>query len=231
MHDRRRGVVLRIEDAAQPSRRVLLTGKKYYSQRAAISPDGRLIATWPSSPDRGARAWRLPPRLPRAFPGRRRKRKPFARLTQDSVTCVAFSADSSLIFTGMADGTVRTWDAATGAKRPTPALTGHGGPVAAIAASADGSTIATASGDTEASGGDGTVRVWDADTGQAVATLAALPGGGHAAWFPDGSYRADDSTGALWWAIKLCRSESGEVDPYLPALRRCGKATPSPPSA
>jgi len=104
-------------------------------------------------------------------------------------------------------------------------LTGHDGPVAAIAASADGSTIATASGDNEASSGDGTVRVWDAGTGQAVVTLAALPGGGHAAWFPD------DSMGALWWAIKLCRFEPGELDPYLPALRRRGEATPSPPSA
>jgi len=224
MHDRRHGVVLRIEDAARPSQRVLLTEKDCYSRSAAISPDGRLIVTWSWSPDQGTRAWRLPRRLPRAFPGRSRKRKPFARLGQDRVTCVAFSADSSLIFTGMADGTVRTWDAATGAQRPAPALTGHDGPVAAIAASPDGSTIATASGDNEASSGDGTVRVWDAGTGQAIATLAALPGGGHAAWFPDGSYDVDDGTGALWWAIKLCRFEPGELDPYLPALRRRGQA-------
>jgi WD40 repeat protein len=104
--------------------------------------------------------------------------------------------------------------------------------VAAIAASADGSTIATASGDTEASRGDGTVRVWDARAGQAIATLTALPGGGHAAWFPDSSYRVDDGTGAVWCAIKLCRFEPGELDPYLPSLLRRGDAeTISPVSS
>jgi hypothetical protein len=79
--------------------------------------------------------------------------------------------------------------------------------------------------------GDGTVRVWDARAGEAAATLAALPGGGHAAWFPDGSYRVDDSTGGLWRAIKPCRFEPGELDPYLPALRRRSEAETISPSA
>lgn len=129
-------------------------------------------------------------RLPRGLPGRRRRRQPFATLDVKGVACVTFSADSRLIFTGMADGTVRTWDAATGAPRPAFTLTAHDGPVTAIAASADGSTIATVS-------GESTARLWDAHTGEAAATLAALPRGGHAAWFPDGGYRLDDSTGIL----------------------------------
>jgi WD40 repeat protein len=219
--DPRHGGVLWVEDAASPARRVLLAQNDRGFSKAAMSPDGRLIVTW--SAKQAPRAWLLPQPLPRVFPGRRRKLDPFARLGTDGVTSVAFSADSRLIFTGMANGTVRTWDAATGAPRPVPALAVHDG-LAAIAASADGSTIATVS-------RYGTVRVWDANAGKAVAMLAAFAGEGHAAWFPDGSYRADDSTGTLWWAIKLCRFEPGELDPYLPALRRRGEAETITPSA
>jgi hypothetical protein len=38
---------------------------------------------------------------------------------------------------------------------------------------------------------------------------------------PDGSYKlVESSPGGLWWAIKLCRFEPGELDPHLPPLRR-----------
>jgi hypothetical protein len=42
-----------------------------------------------------------------------------------------------------------------------------------------------------------------------------------AALLPDGGYKlAGDLRGALWWAIKLCRFEPGELDPYVDGLRR-----------
>lgn len=57
---------------------------------------------------------------------------------------------------------VQTWDTTTGQVRAT--LTGHGGPVYAIAVAQDGSRIATTS-------DDRTVRVWDAATGHVQALL------------------------------------------------------------
>jgi WD40 repeat protein len=50
-------------------------------------------------------------------------------------------------------GTARTWDPTTGALRAT--LSGHHGPVYAVAFSPDGALLATAS-------SDGTTRIWNA---------------------------------------------------------------------
>jgi len=37
---------------------------------------------------------------------------------------------------------------------------------------------------------------------------------------PDG-YKLDGDAGDhVWWAIKLCRFAPGELDPYVPGLRR-----------
>jgi WD40 repeat protein len=125
---------------------------------------------------------------------------------------VAFSPDGALLATASADGTARTWDTATGQPRTT--LTGHHGPVRGVAFSPDGTLLATAS-------FDGTARIWDAATGAHLVTLLTLPDGGSAVLLPDGSYKlSGDPRGALWWAIKLCRFEPGELDPYVEAIRR-----------
>ena len=89
------------------------------------------------------------------------------------------------------DGTARTWDA-DGTPRVT--LTGHTGPVYAVAISPDGSWLATAS-------SDGTARTWDAD-GTPRVTLTGHTGRVRAvAISPDGSQLATasvDGTARTW---------------------------------
>ncbi len=98
---------------------------------------------------------------------------------------VAWSPDGSQFATGSEDGTVRVWDAATGAELAT--LAGPGGEIYGVAWSPDGSLIAAGAADT-------IVWVWDAATGEVVARLE-----GHAdvvrsvAWSPDGSRLASGS--------------------------------------
>ncbi|WP_162525837.1 MULTISPECIES: TIR domain-containing protein [unclassified Mycobacteroides] len=79
-----------------------------------------------------------------------------------------FSPDGRRFVMGLSDGTVRQWDAFTGAPISTP-MAGHTGLVFHVTYSPDGTRIA--SGGT----GDTTVRVWDAETGAPV----GVPFAGH----------------------------------------------------
>jgi WD40 repeat protein len=97
---------------------------------------------------------------------------------------------------------------------------GSTAPVSAVAFSPDGTLLATAS-------YDGTARLWRTATGRHVATLLRLTNGGTAVLLPDGSYKLEgDVSGGLSWAVKLCRFEPGELDPYLPHLRRLPPEAP-----
>ena len=84
---------------------------------------------------------------------------------------------------------MRLWDPATGAVQAT--LTGHTGPVMAVAFSPDGQRLASAS-------RDRTVRLWDPATGAVQATLTGHTGWVNAVAFsPDGQHLAsasDDQT-------------------------------------
>ena len=107
------------------------------------------------------------------------------------VHSVSFSPDGSTLATGNWDGTVRLWDAETGALRNT--LPAQGAPVRSVSFSPDGSTLASASGRT--------VSLWDVATsnkdalGRHTDTVTSLM------WTADGGTLAsvsDDGTVRLW---------------------------------
>ena len=78
-----------------------------------------------------------------------------ARLPAASgVQAVAFDAGGSRLATGSQNGTVRLWDASSGAELIV--LHGHDGPVSSVAFSPDGSRLTSV-------GYDGVVRVWALD--------------------------------------------------------------------
>jgi WD40 repeat protein/serine/threonine protein kinase len=77
------------------------------------------------------------------------------------------------------DGTLRVWDAASGAELRQP-IEAHGGYVRGVAFGRDGTRLATAS-------MDGTVKLWDVSTGQEVLTLRGHASGvTSVAFSPDG---------------------------------------------
>jgi hypothetical protein len=61
-----------------------------------------------------------------------------------------------------------------------------------------------------------------------VATLVGSRNGGWAALLADGrSYKADgDVSDVLWWVIKMCRFEAGELDRYDPTIRHLPHSQP-----
>ena len=80
---------------------------------------------------------------------------------------MAFSPDGRQVLTGSSDNTARLWEAATG--KPLATLSGHAGPVRAVAFSPDGRQMLTGS-------FDSTARLWEAATGKPLATLSGHAG-------------------------------------------------------
>ncbi|MGI8807606.1 MAG: KGGVGR-motif variant AAA ATPase [Acidimicrobiales bacterium] len=115
-----------------------------------------------------------------------------AELFHSGAGAVAWSPDGTRLASGGDDGTVRTWDPATGAE--VARFEGHGDWVQAVAWSPDGTRLASG-------GDDGTVRTWDPATGAEVARFEGHRSGVRAvAWSPDGTRLAtggDDGTIAL----------------------------------
>ena len=162
-----------------------------------FAADGKYLAT--SSADETARIWT-------------RRGTTVAILSGhgDWVHAVGFSPDGGRVVTSGDDGTARVW--ATTSGRQLAVLEGHAEWVRGAAFSPDGEHIATAS-------DDGTTQVWTAD-GVELAKLITTEDG-WAVLLPDGHYRVvGDLSDELWWAVKLSRFEEGELDPYVPEIRK-----------
>ena len=189
----------RVWDLTTGQSRATLTGHEGWVTGVAFAPDGALVAT--SSHDGTARVWDVASGQTRmTFTGH-----------EGRINAVAVSPDGRLVATASDDQTVGVWDLATGRARAR--FTGHTGPVHDVAFSPDGARLASAS-------EDGTARIWDLRDRQIV-TLVPLAGDGFAVLLPDGSYKLSGDPGdTLWWAVKLCRFGPGELDPYVPNLKR-----------
>jgi WD40 repeat protein len=120
-----------------------LPGQPRYSGSAVFTPDSKTLAT---SSDHGVILWDVASGKVSGRIG-----KPY-----DWTGVLSYSSDGKLL-AATGDGMVRLWDSAG---KESPALPeGHQGGVSAVAWSPDGKTLTSA-------GRDGTVRFWEAATGQ-----------------------------------------------------------------
>jgi WD40 repeat protein len=141
-----------------------------------------------------------------------------------SVAAVRLADGQSLLATGGDDGSVRLWRlSARDSRRAAPALQPAGGRAPGRRRGVLDALKAFSARDP--SGSPPLVKpptelpVPEVEA-ELVATLVASRVGGWAALLPDGrSYKAaGDVSDVLWWAIKLCRFEVGELDPYDPTI-------------
>ncbi|MEE6178713.1 nSTAND1 domain-containing NTPase [Mycobacterium sp. 050134] len=112
------------------------------------------------------------------------------------VAGVAVSPDGSRIAAGLADHTVRLWDALTGKPIGQP-LRGHDGIVTSVAFSPNGARLASGS-------MDQTVRLWDVATGQPIGQPLRSPRQvvTSVAFSPDGTRLASGNSRYVWrWDV------------------------------
>jgi len=202
---------VRIWDAVSGRQLTQQPSRAYWVRAVSFSPDGALLAS--GGDDGMVRLWNgITGEELALLPGH----------TQ-AVACVAFSPDGTRLASGGQDGTIRIWDLEGGpdGARELAVLRGHVEWVWSIAFTPDGTRLVSG-------GSDGTVRRWRLPFAP-DATLVHLPPDGWAVLRPDGSYKLrGNSDGRLWWSVRQRRFGPGELDGYLPALRRLPEDLPLP---
>lgn len=143
---------IRIWDAASGRERAALRGHTGAVTGLAFSSNSTTLAS--GSEDATARIWDLP--------GKKQLRT--LKGHQGAVTSVSFGKNGT-VASGGADGTVRTWDPATGVQRMK--ITA-GSPVSDVALSPDGSTVVE-------SADNGTMAAFDTKTGKKSASSTLPP--------------------------------------------------------
>ncbi len=138
------------------------------------------------------------------------------------VTALAFDPTGREIVIGERDGSISWRDLGGLHRRVGVGLPRNVGEVSSIAFDPTGTVVVSG-------GEDGSVRIWDARTGNPIGTLLAGSGGAWAVLLPEGAYKmSGNMTDRFWWTAKLRRFDVGEVDPYLPTIRRVPAGTPLP---
>lgn len=161
---------------------------------AAFSPDGRVLVT--AGIGQSFKRGDKPPGI--TFWDTRSYERLGAVDAESTTYTVTFSPDGSILATGNERGEVRLWDTRT--RRPVgKALTGHTGPVGALAFSPDGTLLASA-------GDDGVIRLWDMATRRTTGDpLVGHSGAVYSlAFHPDGRMLASgggDSSVRLWHVL------------------------------
>lgn len=130
------------------------------------------------------------------------KREFTAAAHSDVVQSVDVARDGTKIASASADGTIRIWNAQTGAMQRT--LAGHLGAVTCVAFTADGERLVSG-------GEDGTVRLWSVVTGQLLMRISVLNG--------DTAFRVGISGGSL-----LAGGLNGDVEKWVVQDREEGYA-------
>jgi WD40 repeat protein/serine/threonine protein kinase len=151
---------------------------------AAVSPDGKLVAT--GSWDHSAKIWDI-------ATGHALRKLEGGHAGY--INSVEFSPDGKELLTASDDGTARVWDVASG-KPNGPVFKGHSARILAASYSPDGSQVLTVS-------GDKTARLWDRASGQQI----GAPFAGHSWAVLCGGFSADgkriitgsqDKTAIVW---------------------------------
>ncbi len=134
---------IKVWDLAAKADRGQLEGHTNKVFAAAISPDGKTLAT--GAVDKSIRLWSL----------ETMKQQNVLLGHTDAVSSLSWSADGSLLASGSWDKSVKVWNVATGKEIAT--LTGPEDEVLSVALSADGQTVFAGS-------ADWTVRVWQVNS-------------------------------------------------------------------
>jgi WD40 repeat protein/beta-lactamase regulating signal transducer with metallopeptidase domain len=179
----------------------LLKGHRDRVTRIAFAPDGRSLAT--AGGDKSVKLWSLS--------ARRQTARATLKGDLTPVWSVAYSPDGKVLAVGDGPidtpGTVTLWDVATRKVRAT--LDGHDRGVATVAFSPDGRLLASG-------GWDGTIRIWDARTGEPRHVIEGLNGVSDLAFSPDGRLLASAGEGNI---VTLWDVATGTEETRLTGMR------------